>query len=523
MAPDNNSGIAITTTISTPDIEVAGDRKDDLKIGRKQMALKILGLKVASHLKWNLQSIERHLIIRRQVQLLSDLCSITSGKLVSLPISSTIDSQIGTLASKQAINFALTIYHRWVLRTHMNKGVPAKPTKQSFNHMYDIRYYFESYSYYIYLNNTHISFCNFSLQANQDQVNSFRDEVFLASLEPHIENSLAFLNKIIQSVEPFVQLTYDSFVALDSNMAVGEHEQNFNSATVISTAELRAQIAFELCDFYLYDKKYDLATQKAAECRKSYQIMRAEYAENLEQNYLFCTFTEDELNGCLMACGLFDIANTNLIYRMNDAIANNYNNIQQIFAKDNEKMDIPLVNRRITSLDMDADFDKQQKKQDKINRADALNVLRSYIDCDDLFVSIDFPSKSHAVSFLLEEVVSYTKTLNDIGSMKALKQLCYDVLLTPDGTENNEYNCTPIKSSNILTQEELDVMINQLHSLRSIGLSESEPVSSMFTTIDWKLSDEKSRYHICRLDNQNVNDNCWHVYKFLSARAEDKF
>lgn len=142
MAPENNNGSAIPTTIATPDIEVASDRPDDLKMGRKQMALKILGLKVASHLKWNLQTIERHLILRRQVQLLSDLCSITSGKLVNLPISSTIDSQIGTLASKQAINFALTIYHRWVLRIQMNKGVPAKPTKQSFNHMYDTLYLF---------------------------------------------------------------------------------------------------------------------------------------------------------------------------------------------------------------------------------------------------------------------------------------------------------------------------------------------------------------------------------------------
>lgn len=327
-------------------------------------------------------------------------------------------------------------------------------------------------------------------------MNAFRDEAFLASLEPHIETSLAFLNKILQSAEPFVQLTYDSFVALDSNMAAGEHEQNFNSATVISPAELRAQIAFELCDFYLYDKKYDLATAKAAECRESYQIMRAEYADNLQHNFLFCTFTEDELGGCLMACGLFDIANTNLLYRMNDAVANNYNNIPPIFAEDNEKLDIPLVNRRIISLDMDAEFDKQQKKQDKINRADALNFIRSYIDCDDLFVSVDVPSKGQqqgGASVLLEEVVSYAKTLKDAEALKALKQLCYDVLLSSDGTEPNEQNCTAIKSSNILTQEELDVMINQLHSHRSIGSPESETVSSLFTTVDWKLSDEKSK------------------------------
>lgn len=136
MAPENGNGSSTSTAIATPDIELASDKKDDLKLSRKQMALKILGLKVASHLKWNLQHIERGLLLRRQVQLLSDLCSITSGKSVSLPISLIHDIQIGTLGSEAAFNFALSVYHRWVLRTQMNKGLPSKSFKQNFNPMY---------------------------------------------------------------------------------------------------------------------------------------------------------------------------------------------------------------------------------------------------------------------------------------------------------------------------------------------------------------------------------------------------
>lgn len=136
MAPESNPSSATNTAITTPDIEPAAiERKDDLKWGRKQMALKVLELKVAAHLKWSLQAFERHLPLRRQVQFLSDLCSITSGKCITLPITMG-DIPIEPLGSKKAFNFALTMYHRWVLRTQMNKGMPAKMSKQSFNHMY---------------------------------------------------------------------------------------------------------------------------------------------------------------------------------------------------------------------------------------------------------------------------------------------------------------------------------------------------------------------------------------------------
>lgn len=40
--------------VVSPDLDAALNTSEVLKLGRKQLALKILGLKVASHLKWNL-------------------------------------------------------------------------------------------------------------------------------------------------------------------------------------------------------------------------------------------------------------------------------------------------------------------------------------------------------------------------------------------------------------------------------------------------------------------------------------
>lgn len=132
IAPENQSN---STDITTPDIESAMNRHEGLKIGRKQLALKILGLKVASHLKWNLQVLEKNLTLQNQVQLLSDLCTVTSGKMVNLPLSLVHECTLGPEGSKLAFNFALTQYHRWVLRAQVLREIPPRIFKQGFGHV----------------------------------------------------------------------------------------------------------------------------------------------------------------------------------------------------------------------------------------------------------------------------------------------------------------------------------------------------------------------------------------------------
>lgn len=132
IAPENQTN---SIDITTPDIESALNKNEGLKIGRKQLALKILGLKVASHMKWNLQLLEKNLTLQKQVQLLSDLCTVTSGKIVTLPLSLVHECTLGPEGSKQAFNFALTLYHRWVLRAQVLKEIPPRIFKQGFSHM----------------------------------------------------------------------------------------------------------------------------------------------------------------------------------------------------------------------------------------------------------------------------------------------------------------------------------------------------------------------------------------------------
>lgn len=158
--------------------------------------------------------------------------------------------------------------------------------------------------------------------------------MFLSSLEPFTQTSIDFLTQICNDDEPFIQLTYESFVALSAN-APPDGAQDFDKAVVISKVERRAQIAFDLCRFYLYDRKYELAREKALECRDNLALLKKEYEEKRATSgadstaqddapFLFCTFTEEELQGNLMACGVDETANIGLLHRMNDSMNQDY-------------------------------------------------------------------------------------------------------------------------------------------------------------------------------------------------------
>lgn len=90
--------------VNSPDSDALNKLESlPLKLGRKQLALKILALKTASFINWNLSVIEKNLPIQKQVQLLSDLCSITSGRVVNLPLSLVHEVPVSSEGSKNAL------------------------------------------------------------------------------------------------------------------------------------------------------------------------------------------------------------------------------------------------------------------------------------------------------------------------------------------------------------------------------------------------------------------------------------
>lgn len=332
--------------INSPDSDASNKVESlSLKLGRKHLALKILALKVASFLNWNLNTIEKFLPIQKQVQLLSDLCSITSGRLVNLPLSLVHEVPVSSDGNKIALNFALTLYHRWLLRAQVLRGSNTRNKTQ----------------YVLVITTPEQSSSNYSLQ----------DENFIAALEPFTPTSIEFLNQIIADPEPFRMLTFDSFIPLDSSKADTYCGQKFEFFNIISKTELKAQIYYDLCVFNIFIKKYDVAKEMIILCRDNLEKLKQEYAGR-ESELLFCTITDEDLKGYLMACGIYD-QKPSLFQLLNESILNGNKNIEPILNEDNYKREIPIIHRKTLEMEID------QFSADGIKIV-ALNAIRYVLD-----------------------------------------------------------------------------------------------------------------------------------------------
>lgn len=327
--------------------------------------------------------------------------------------------------------------------------------------------------------------------------------MFLSTLEPFTQNSIDFLNQIYQDEEPFTHLTYDSFVALSSNINSDRFVQDFENSIIISKAEVRAQIAYDLCDFYLYDKKYKLAKQKVIECRDNFEIMKKEYAEkimnsNNENRFTFCTFTDEDLNGRLMALGIFDPQKAGLLYRMNDSIINGYKEIEKIFEHDNVLLEIPLVNRRIVESDLENEVERNSTKitKEALIRVAALNKIRSLVDPNDLFSFNDFLGKygkSNGLKYILDASISHIKRSNHFEHTQLIKKMFYNILLTTGSNNVKQIDVELIEQSGILSESDLNEIKCSKEQYDLTSPFENSQLSNLCTVNEWKMSETKSK------------------------------
>lgn len=343
--------------ISSPDSDSLNKLESlSLKLGRKQLALKILSLKVASFLNFNLDTFEKFLPIQKQIQLLSDLCSISSGRLVNLPLSLVHEVPLSPEGNKSALNFSLTLYHRWLLRAHVLKGNTAKA--KPFVHI---------------------------IMITPDQPNncSNPDDKFFAGIEPFTPTSIEFLNQIIADPEPFRMLTFDSFVPLEESSAMksseGYNGQKFDQSIIISKTELKAQIYYDLCAYNIFIKKYDIGREMIMLCRDNLKKLKQDFAGRLS-DIRFCTVTDEDLNGYLAACGIFEQEPPSLFQRFNESILNENKELEIILNEDNYKREIPFIHRKTLEID-------QEQSTNESLKIVALNSIRFVLDDGNILTS----------------------------------------------------------------------------------------------------------------------------------------
>jgi hypothetical protein len=225
-----------------------------------------------------------------------------------------------------------------------------------------------------------------------DQNNSIytlRDDQFITSLEPFTQTSIDFLTQIMTDPDPRI-LIYESFLPLYDGESV---DQKFENTLSISKAELKTQIYFDLCSYYMYMRKYELSKECALACRENLNELKREYAakNKTSRDFLYCNVNEEDLLGFLLACGVAE-QKFGVLHRMNEALLNKYQFLIPILREDNLKMEIPLAQRKTLEGDIEGAAaigeggkDLQETKLEVI----ALNTIRYILDEDDCVLSND--------------------------------------------------------------------------------------------------------------------------------------
>lgn len=341
------------------------------QFSRKQLALKILALKVAATLHWNLNIFELKLPPQIQQQLLQDLVFMATDAAFAVPPQDIPQE----LLQKPQVRFALILYHRWVIRFSVKAALYAKSSKMSFIHIPGL----QADSGYTPMNQNFEKILRMC-EASRLQSINFLDEM-LAIYESQLGQNRRENQKIkIPIMEAFVHLTEDS----------NDMHHDWNAGDIqISVCELAMQIHFDLCYNYFFYGQHDMAKKHILGCRENSNLLERDisiygYGSHKSMpwgHFNYASMSKEEISGYLRALNLGqEVLNEEplLLQKLQESIANHYAGIIAVLQADNLTREIPLVHRQVVELDIQgsASSGAFTVARDLLNRVSALNAVR---------------------------------------------------------------------------------------------------------------------------------------------------
>jgi hypothetical protein len=117
-------------------------------------------------------------------------------------------------------------------------------------------------------------------------------------------------------------------------------------------------------------------------CRTNYDKLQIELKEKSAEAR-FCTVSDENLKGYLLACGILQEGNPSLFQRFNDCPLNDLKTMEIILSEDNYKKEIPFIHRKAFEGDLDPTSNEFVKVL-------ALNSIRYILDSSNI-VTNDIP------------------------------------------------------------------------------------------------------------------------------------
>uniref|UniRef100_A0A663N2K8 Integrator complex subunit 8 n=1 Tax=Athene cunicularia TaxID=194338 RepID=A0A663N2K8_ATHCN len=362
---------------------------------KRNRILKLLALKVAAHLKWDLDVLEKSLSVPVLNMLLNELLCISKVP----PGTKHVDVDLSSLPPTTAM--AILLYNRWAIRTIVQSSFPvkqAKPGPPQLNVM------------------------------NQMQQEKELTDNILKVLKEQAADSILVLEgalKLNKDLYVHTIRTLD-LLAMEPGMVNGETESS-TAGLKISAEEIQCQVCYDLGAIYFQQGATNAAVHENA--KEKFFKTKELIAKNGSSSLHF-TIDEERLAGYCQACGVLtsssdDASQQATPYSQIHSCmkSGNYQVGLKIFLEDNLTLSLPVQFRQSVLREL---FQKAQQGNDPLDEV-CFKVCVCNTVCDVLqgrTIDIQFcqlflkPSKEK-IDFLLEVC---SRSINLENTTEALKR-----------------------------------------------------------------------------------------------------
>lgn len=289
------------------------------KLNKRSRALKILALKIAAFLNWDLSILESKLPFSIQLLLFQDLLRFTNDCYLDPATHYDIDFS----KEPDQVLFSLSLYHRWVLRTVIDNGLSFKlrPGIQDSGGLIVPPVAEDTVSH---------------LEENAERSAS----IVLSGIVSFKEQNPA--EHVIPSFETFVPLTEDSSESETPRWHLG---------VKMSNSEFLIMILTDISSYLFFREDYSGARFVIEKCKKEFEKWQ-DMDENTG-NGRFCKISLETINGYLIACQPpTKRSTTSLTEKFHLSVRENYEGILTILVEDNTRREIPMCYRDCLELDI---------------------------------------------------------------------------------------------------------------------------------------------------------------------------
>ncbi|KFP15514.1 Integrator complex subunit 8, partial [Egretta garzetta] len=362
---------------------------------KRNRILKLLALKVAAHLKWDLDVLEKSLSVPVLNMLLNELLCISKVP----PGTKHVDVDLSSLPPTTAM--AILLYNRWAIRTIVQSSFPVKQVKPGPPQL--------------------------NVMSQMQQEKELTENILKVLKEQAADSILVLEGALKLNKDLYVHTirTLD-LLAMEPGMVNGETESS-TAGLKISAEEIQCQVCYDLGAIYFQQGSTNAAVHENA--KEKFFKTKELIAKNGSSSLHF-TIDEERLAGYCQACGVLtsssdDASQQATPYSQIHSCmkSGNYQDLVKIFLEDNLTLSLPVQFRQSVLREL---FQKAQQGNDALDEV-CFKVCVCNTVCDVLqgrTIDIQFcqlflkPSKEK-IDFLLEVC---SRSINLENASEALKR-----------------------------------------------------------------------------------------------------